>query len=136
MTKVAGNIWSFTFPSDPSGLTGFIFNAGISNGGDANQTADFMQVPLKNHLYKGAGGNKGAVTDMGEYTSGVTDVMTDNMKVFVNGSSVVIISDCSATVPVHSLTGVTRMVDVQPGVNTFDGFRGLIIINGTKLMVR
>lgn len=66
MTKVEGNIWKYTFPSDPSGLKGFLFCDG-SGSGDNNQTADVNGAPVNKHLYKGAGGSKGAVTDQGVY---------------------------------------------------------------------
>lgn len=66
MTKVKDNVWQYTFSADPSGLDGFLFSDG-SGSGDNNQTADYKQAPVKNHIYKGAGGNKGAVSDEGEY---------------------------------------------------------------------
>lgn len=66
MTKVKDNVWQYTFSADPSGLDGFLFCDG-SGSGDNNQTADYKQAPVKNHIYKGAGGNKGAVSDEGEY---------------------------------------------------------------------
>lgn len=65
LTKVEGNIWKYTFPSDPSGLSGFLF----CNNDGSDQTADYTGAPKNNHLYKGTGG-KGAVTDMGEYQGG------------------------------------------------------------------
>lgn len=65
LTKVEGNIWKFTFPSDPSGLVGFLF----CNADGSDQTGDYTQKPVNKHLYKGAGG-KGAVTDEGEYRGG------------------------------------------------------------------
>lgn len=69
MTKVEGNIWKYTFPSDPSSLTGFLFCDG-SGSGDNNQTADHSGAPVNGHLYKGAGGAKGAVSDEGVYSVG------------------------------------------------------------------
>lgn len=66
MTKVKDNVWQYTFTADPSGLTGFLFCDG-SGSGDNNQTANYLKAPVKNHIYKGAGGNKGAVSDEGEY---------------------------------------------------------------------
>lgn len=78
MTKVKDNIWKYTFPSDPSALTGFLFCNGVADGGD--QTADVAGCPTKNHVYKGKGG-KGAVTDLGEYQGGddpVAPVITAN----------------------------------------------------------
>lgn len=69
MTKVEGNIWKYTFTTDPSGLKGFLFCDG-SGSGDNNQTADVNGAPADKHLYKGAGGAKGAVTDQGEYQGG------------------------------------------------------------------
>ena len=71
MTFVEDNVWSYTFPDDedPSTLTGFLFDNG-SGSGDANQTDNYMQVPVNGHIYKGAGGNKGAVSDQGEYYTG------------------------------------------------------------------
>lgn len=61
MEQVDENIWAFTFPSDPSGLDGFLFHNGAGD-----QTADYKHAPIHNHLYSGLG-NKGAVTDEGEY---------------------------------------------------------------------
>lgn len=72
MTKVDGSIWKYTFTEDPSSLSGFLFCDG-SGSGDANQTADYTGAPVKNHIYKGAGGNKGAVSDQGEYQGGGSD---------------------------------------------------------------
>lgn len=69
MTKVEGNIWKYTFLSDPSSLTGFLFCDG-SGSGDNNQTADHSGAPVNGHLYKGAGGAKGAVSDEGVYSVG------------------------------------------------------------------
>ncbi|MDY3857302.1 MAG: alpha-amylase family glycosyl hydrolase [Muribaculaceae bacterium] len=71
MTNVKDNVWSYTFPDDedPSTLTGFLFDNG-SGSGDANQTGNYQQVPVNGHIYKGAGGNKGAVSDQGEYYTG------------------------------------------------------------------
>lgn len=66
MTKVKNNVWSYTFTADVSSLSGFLFCDG-SGSGDNNQTDDFTQVPVANHIYKGAGGSKGAVTDEGLY---------------------------------------------------------------------
>lgn len=61
MTKVKNNVWSYTFTADVSSLSGFLFCDG-SGSGDNNQTDDFTQVRVANHIYKGAGGSKGAVT--------------------------------------------------------------------------
>lgn len=69
MTKAEGNLWKYTFPDDVSKLTGFLFCDG-SGSGDANQTADYVGVPVNKHIYKGAGGNKGAVSDEGLYQGG------------------------------------------------------------------
>lgn len=66
MTKFKGDVWSYTFKTDPSGLKGFLFNNGIGSG-DANQTADFNGAPKPGHIYKGSGGNKGQVVDCGLY---------------------------------------------------------------------
>ena len=64
MTKVEGNIWKYTFPRDPSGLKGFLFCDGLKSG-DNGQTGDVSGAPANGHLYKGAGGPKGKVTDEG-----------------------------------------------------------------------
>lgn len=66
MTNVEGDIWQYTFTSDVSGLAGFLFCDG-SGSGDYNQTADYVGVPVDGHLYKGAGGSKGNVSDEGVY---------------------------------------------------------------------
>lgn len=70
MTKVEGNIWKYTFSADPSTLTGFLF----CDTAGKNQTADYTKAPIENHIYKGAGGTKGAVTDEGEYRNDPTPV--------------------------------------------------------------
>lgn len=69
MTKVEGNIWKYTFPRDPSGLQGFLFCDGLKSG-DNGQTGDISGAPANGHLYKGAGGAKGKVTDEGVYEAG------------------------------------------------------------------
>lgn len=69
MTKVEGNIWKYTFPRDPSGLQGFLFCDGLKSG-DNGQTSDISGAPANGHLYKGAGGPKGKVTDEGVYEAG------------------------------------------------------------------
>lgn len=69
MTKVEGNIWKYTFPRDPSGLQGFLFCDGLKSG-DNGQTGDVSGAPANGHLYKGAGGPKGKVTDEGVYETG------------------------------------------------------------------
>lgn len=69
MTKVEGNIWKYTFPRDPSGLKGFLFCDGLKSG-DNGQTGDVSGAPANGHLYKGAGGAKGKVTDEGVYEAG------------------------------------------------------------------
>lgn len=66
MEQVADNVWSFTFPADPSTLDGFLFH-----NGNGDQTADYKKVPVNGHIYQGLGG-KGAVTDLGEYQGTVT----------------------------------------------------------------
>lgn len=62
LTKVDGNIWSYTFTESPAGLQGFLF----CNAGGTDQTADYKSAPKANHLYMGSGG-KGEVQDLGEY---------------------------------------------------------------------
>lgn len=63
---VDGDIWAYTFPSNPSGLSGFLFKHATETG-DKYQTADYKSAPKENHIYKGAGGDKGKVTDEGLY---------------------------------------------------------------------
>ncbi|MDE6157764.1 MAG: chitobiase/beta-hexosaminidase C-terminal domain-containing protein, partial [Muribaculaceae bacterium] len=64
---VEGDIWAYTFPSAPTGVSGFLFKHATMTG-DSYQTADFTKTPVKGHLYKGAGGEKGKVTDEGAYS--------------------------------------------------------------------
>lgn len=63
---VEGDIWAYTFPSDASGVTGFLFKH-ASKTGDNYKTGDFKKKPVNGHLYKGAGGSKGKLTDEGVY---------------------------------------------------------------------
>ena len=63
---VEGDIWAYTFPSDPSHVNGFLFKHATKSG-SIYQTADFSKAPVNGHLYKGAGGEKGKVTDEGIY---------------------------------------------------------------------
>ena len=72
MEYVSGDIWSYTFPQDPSSLDGMLFKHG-SLLGDNYQTADYKGYPIPGHLYKGAGGAKGEVTDEGVYTPEPTE---------------------------------------------------------------
>ncbi len=64
---VDGDIWAYTFPSTPSSATRFLFKHATLEG-DSYQTADSSQAPANGHLYKGAGGEKGKLTDEGVYT--------------------------------------------------------------------
>lgn len=64
---VDGDIWAYTFPSDASGVKGFLFKHATLTGNEY-QTGDFSKAPTNGHLYKGAGGEKGKVTDEGVYT--------------------------------------------------------------------
>lgn len=63
---VDGDIWAYTFPEDNPKVNGFLFKHG-SMTGDEYQTADFPKAPTNNHIYKGAGGEKGKLTDAGVY---------------------------------------------------------------------
>lgn len=63
---VEGDIWAYTFPSDPAAVKGFLFKH-ATMAGDTYQTADYKSAPKEGHLYKGAGGEKGKVTDEGVY---------------------------------------------------------------------
>ncbi len=64
MTKVADDVWKYTFTDDISDLDGFLF----CNSTGSSQTADYNQKPVAKHIYKGANGNKGQVTDKGVYS--------------------------------------------------------------------
>lgn len=66
LEHVSGDIWAFAFDFDPSGLDGFLFCYGKTFG-DTYQTADYKQPMIPGHLYKGAGGEKGKITDEGVY---------------------------------------------------------------------
>lgn len=66
MDHVDGDIWAFTFSKSPSKVQGFLFKH-ATKFGDAYQTADVSKAPTVGHIYKGAGGEKGKVTDLGEY---------------------------------------------------------------------
>lgn len=63
---VEGDIWAYTFPSEPTKVTGFLFKH-ATLAGDEYQTGDCSKAPVNNHLYKGAGGAKGKLTDLGVY---------------------------------------------------------------------
>ena len=64
---IEGNIWAYTFPSDPSTVSGFLFKHATLTG-DSYKTADYSGAPKAGHIYKGAGGEKGKVTDEGDYS--------------------------------------------------------------------
>lgn len=66
---VEGDIWAYTFPSSAAGVSGFLFKHATLSGGEY-QTADFSKAPVNGHIYKGAGGEKGKLTDEGVYTGG------------------------------------------------------------------
>ena len=61
MEYVSDDIWSYTFPQNPSSLDGMLFKH-ASLSGDNYQTADYKNSVIPGHLYKGAGGAKGEVT--------------------------------------------------------------------------
>lgn len=64
---VDGDIWAYTFPSTPAAGCRFLFKHATKTG-DAFQTADASAAPVNGHLYKGAGGEKGKITDEGVYS--------------------------------------------------------------------
>lgn len=64
---VDGDIWAYTFPSSAAGVSGFLFKHATLSG-DEYQTADVPKAPVNGHIYKGAGGEKGKLTDEGVYT--------------------------------------------------------------------
>jgi len=64
---VDGDIWAYTFPTEPSGSCRFLFKHATMTG-KSYQTADASAAPINGHLYKGAGGEKGKITDLGEYS--------------------------------------------------------------------
>ena len=69
LDHIEGDVWAYTFASDPTGrIDGFLFKHAVESSGDAYQTADYSGSPKVGHIYKGAGGEKGKVTDEGEYT--------------------------------------------------------------------
>ena len=74
LEHVSGSIWSYTFPTNPSSVDGFLFKHGSLHG-DSYQTADYKSYPKPGHLYKGAGGDKGEVTDEGVYTPKPTEAI-------------------------------------------------------------
>lgn len=63
---VESDIWAYTFPETPTKVSGFLFKHATKEGGEY-QTADCSKAPVNNHLYKGAGGAKGKLTDLGVY---------------------------------------------------------------------
>lgn len=67
MDQVTETIFAYKFPSSASGVSGFLFKNAATNSGDTNQTGDYKGTPKDGHIYKGAGGAKGKVTDMGLY---------------------------------------------------------------------
>lgn len=67
LEHVSGDIWSYTFPYAPSSVNGFLFKHSTLIG-DTYQTADYKSAPIPGHIYKGAGGAKGKVTDEGVYS--------------------------------------------------------------------
>lgn len=76
MTKVSGNVWSYTVPA---GTTGILFNAG---DGDATKTSDF--VAQANHIYNTSGdqgvynGNGGNGGNGGGNTTDAFNIYFDN----------------------------------------------------------
>ena len=64
---VEGDIWAYTFSTSPAGIDGFLFKH-ATLAGDSYQTADYSGAPKVGHIYKGAGGKKGKISDEGEYS--------------------------------------------------------------------
>lgn len=80
MEQVDDTTWKYTFPSNVAKLNGFLFCDSNPNNDPYKQTADFVGLPTHSHIYKGEGGNKGAVSHLGEYfetTTGIADVAAD-----------------------------------------------------------
>lgn len=107
---VEGDIWAYTFPSDPSKLSGFLFKHATLTG-DTNQTADYSKAPQKNHLYKGAGGSKGKVTDEGVYNgtpAPTTATVTANPKTGTRFSDQITVTlTVAPVVPIYYTTDGT-----------------------------
>lgn len=66
---VEGDIWAYTFPTTPSSKCRFLFKHATQTG-DTFQTGNSSSAPVNGHLYKGAGGKKGKISDEGLYSGG------------------------------------------------------------------
>ena len=104
---VEGDIWAYTFPSTPASVSGFLFKHAILTG-DSYQTADFSKAPVNGHLYKGAGGEKGKLTDEGVYSGSPapkTSTVTATPKTGARFSEEITVSlTASPAVPIHYTT--------------------------------
>ncbi|MCM1453608.1 MAG: alpha-amylase family glycosyl hydrolase [bacterium] len=137
LTNHSGHIWKYTFTSDPSNLSGFLFCAGEANGGDAKQTADYTSAPQNGHLYKG-NPNKGTVEDMGMYNVGaIESVDGDNapsLMIAVNADgNLVIRTSVARSMMLYGIDGTSRQLNVPAGETVVDGLQGIYIIEGKKV---
>lgn len=132
-----GHIWKYTFTTDPSSLSGFLFCAGEANGGDAKQTADYLAAPINGHLYKG-NPNKGTVEDLGVYNVGaIESVDGDNaasLVIAVSADGNLMISSSTArSLMLYGIDGTSRQLNVPAGETIIDGLQGIYIIEGKKV---
>lgn len=134
MTKFRDNVWRYSWSEEPTQLEGVIF----CNGNGSQQSKNFTQKLIKNHLYT-ITGNYTDVQDKGlyQFASGISmPVENSQVKVFVENGVLYIVSETSTTVPVYTLTGMVRNVNVAPGVTAVTDLHGFIIVNGKKYMLR
>ncbi|MDE5642646.1 MAG: chitobiase/beta-hexosaminidase C-terminal domain-containing protein [Muribaculaceae bacterium] len=114
---VDGDIWAYTFPASPAGVTGFLFKHATLSG-DAYQTADFPKAPTAGHIYKGAGGEKGKVTDEGAYSgtpAPKTATVTASPKTGARFSEQITVTlSATPAVPIHYTTDGSAPTAASP----------------------